>query len=120
MCAGYPGRRMRTFLIMVLLVLLALAGCSVSDDNGVPQLSSCTVDGQKQFVLDTMNDVYFSNNLLPAGVNAKVVAALVRLETGFCPPLLSGPPGRAKRASYRNEFQESMPQPPWREFAGAW
>lgn len=50
---------------------LAFAGCGNSDRNGslpiVPV--SCSSNAQKQFVLDTMNDVYFWNELLPLEVD---------------------------------------------------
>ncbi|MGI9308003.1 MAG: hypothetical protein ACR2P6_01995, partial [Gammaproteobacteria bacterium] len=55
-----------------LLILLAAAtGCSESGDNDIPQVGTdaCSVDGQKQFVLDAMNDLYYWNDVLPADVD---------------------------------------------------
>lgn len=66
---------MRAFAVNLPLLLLTLGGCSVSDDNGIAQPTSCSVDGQKQFVLDTMNDVYFWNDLLPTSVDLSAYAS---------------------------------------------
>jgi len=66
---------MRKSLLTSSLVALVLviSACSLSDDNGntPPQAgtAACSIDAQKQFVLDTMNDVYFWNDLLPANVD---------------------------------------------------
>ena len=51
-----------------------LVGCGGGSDGGSltgPEVGSdqCSIDGQKQFVLDSMRDVYFWNDLLPATVN---------------------------------------------------
>lgn len=55
-----------------------LAGCGGSDGS-VPVLppvsgGQCTVDAQKQFVLDAMVDVYFWNDLLPSNVDLEAYA----------------------------------------------
>ena len=58
---------------ILIVMSLFVSACSLSDDNGnaAPQTgtAACSVDAQKQFVLDTMNDVYFWNDLLPASVD---------------------------------------------------
>lgn len=57
---------MRKFTL--LLTLVAVAACSTGDGNDVPTVS-CTIEGQKQFVVDAMRDWYFWNDLLPATVD---------------------------------------------------
>ncbi len=61
------------FSIFALAILIATGGCSTSDDSGFvpPQAGTdaCTIDAQKQFVLDAMRDVYYWNDLLPANVD---------------------------------------------------
>jgi carboxyl-terminal processing protease len=63
----------KKFSTLALLILLGAGGCSVSDDPGSapPQVGTdaCSIDGQKQYVLDAMRDVYFWNDLLPASVD---------------------------------------------------
>lgn len=56
--------------ISMFLLTILFAGCTVSED-GPPQLGdeACTNDGQKQFVFDAMQDVYFWNLSLPASVD---------------------------------------------------
>jgi hypothetical protein len=44
-----------------------MAGCGGSGDDPAAQIS-CGNDGQKQFVLDAVRDVYFWNALLPASI----------------------------------------------------
>jgi len=51
---------------------LTVAGCSSENGSGLPPqvgTSACSIDGQKQFVLDKMRDVYFWYELLPATVD---------------------------------------------------
>jgi C-terminal processing protease CtpA/Prc len=62
-------------------VLWLLVGCSGSDDAGIPQpgTAACAVQGQKQFVLDAMNDVYFWNDLLPPSVDLDAYATAEEL-----------------------------------------
>ncbi len=72
------GIPMLKSLFILLVISFFISACSLSDDNGnaPPQsgTGACTVDAQKQFVLDTMNDVYFWNDLLPASVDLAVYA----------------------------------------------
>ncbi len=68
--------------ISSLLLAFLLAGCTVSED-GPPQLGddACTNDGQKQFVFDAMQDVYFWNLSLPASVDLSAHASPEELLT---------------------------------------
>jgi len=72
------GVQVKKFSILALLILLGAGGCSVSDDPGFvpPQVGTdaCSIDGQKQYVLDAMRDVYFWNDLLPASVDMNAYA----------------------------------------------
>jgi hypothetical protein len=56
---------MRKFTL--LLAILTASACS-SDSGGVSE-PSCTIEGQKQFVVDSMRAWYFWNDLLPASVD---------------------------------------------------
>jgi C-terminal processing protease CtpA/Prc len=62
---------MKPALSLLLAAVLAVQGCSGDDAPAPPQVGTdaCSVEGQKQFVLDTMRDVYFWNDLLPATVD---------------------------------------------------
>ncbi|MEM8983372.1 MAG: S41 family peptidase [Pseudomonadota bacterium] len=66
----------RVFILGVCATLTALAGCGGGGGDGglvapgpVAGTDACSIDGQKQFVLDAMRDVYFWNDLLPANVD---------------------------------------------------
>jgi carboxyl-terminal processing protease len=69
---------MRKSLLILSFTSFLISACSLSDDNGndPPQsgTAACTIDAQKQFVLDTMNDVYFWSYLLPASVDLDAYA----------------------------------------------
>ncbi len=54
-----------------ILPVLLLAACSSSDEGSVAE---CSIEGQKQFVLDSMRDWYFWNDLLPAQVDTSQFA----------------------------------------------
>lgn len=61
---------MRKFLILIAAV--SVSGCSLSDEgfsDDVVGTNDCTINGQKQFVLDAMNAWYFWNDRLPSNVN---------------------------------------------------
>jgi hypothetical protein len=76
---------MRKFLV-ILSALLA-AACSSSDSGPVAE---CSIEGQKQFVLDSMRDWYFWNDLLPAAVDTSQFATpedLLAFLTTFSPDL---------------------------------
>jgi len=64
---------MQKSLFILTFMSLFISACSLSDENGnaapLSGTAACTVDAQKQFVLDTMNDVYFWNDLLPESVD---------------------------------------------------
>jgi len=64
-------------LFILSVMSLFMSACSVSDDDAPPLsgTAACTIDAQKQFVLDTMNDVYFWNDLLPANVDLAAYAS---------------------------------------------
>lgn len=54
---------------IILLLVAAAASACTSDSGGSVPLSACSVDGQKQFVVDAMREWYFWNDLLPANVD---------------------------------------------------
>jgi C-terminal processing protease CtpA/Prc len=63
---------MRRVAILLALTVAAATGCSVDDGGTTPPIAgtaACSVDGQKQYVLERMRDVYFWNDLLPASVD---------------------------------------------------
>jgi membrane-associated protease RseP (regulator of RpoE activity) len=75
--------------ITSLLACVLLAACTVSED-GPPQIgdAACTNDGQKQFVLDVMRDIYFWNTSLPNSVDLSAHASpedLLAFLTSFSP-----------------------------------
>ena len=59
-------------------MFILLGACSDSNDSGFvpPQVGTdaCLIDGQKQFVLDMMRDVYLWNDVLPASVDISAYA----------------------------------------------
>jgi carboxyl-terminal processing protease len=63
-------------LITLIAACGLCVGCSSSDNAGIPQpgTSACSDDGQKQFVLERMNDLYLWNNLLPQSVDLSAYA----------------------------------------------
>lgn len=64
---------MNRISVFVLLIFLGVGGCSASNDPPriPPEVGTdaCSVNAQKQFVLDVMRDVYFWNDMLPASVD---------------------------------------------------
>jgi len=60
---------MRKLLVMVFSALLVVGCSSGSGDNFTGQPSSCSNDGQKQFVLDALYDWYLWNADLPPNIN---------------------------------------------------
>lgn len=63
---------MKCLPVSIVASALLVAGCSSDNGSGLPpQVGSaaCSIDGQKQFVLDKMRDVYFWYELLPATVD---------------------------------------------------
>jgi C-terminal processing protease CtpA/Prc len=56
---------------IIILSALLLAACSSSDGGSTeePPAAACSLEGQKQFVLDNMRAWYFWNDLLPADVD---------------------------------------------------
>jgi C-terminal processing protease CtpA/Prc len=62
---------MRPAFSLLLAATIAVSGCSDDGGPNVPQVGTdaCSIDGQKQFVLNRMRDVYFWNDLLPSSVD---------------------------------------------------
>ncbi len=68
---------MRKFIYTLAAAALTLSGCSASDGGGGrPQVGTpaCEIDAQKLFVLETMRDIYFWYDLLPASVDGSLYA----------------------------------------------
>ena len=68
---------MQKVSIIAAFLLLGLVACSIDESNvALPQTgtSACSIDGQKQFVLDKMRDVYFWNDDLPVAVDLATFA----------------------------------------------
>jgi len=80
---------MRKFIVILSAVLVA--ACSSSDGANVePPVAACSVEGQKQFVLDNMRAWYFWNDLLPAEVDTSQFETpedLLAFLTTFSPDL---------------------------------
>lgn len=83
--------------LFVFLASAAIAACGSSDggfDGEVP-ISSCSSDGQKQFVLDAMRQWYFWEDQLPDNVDINQFASpqeLLLFLTSFSPDDGSGQP----------------------------
>jgi carboxyl-terminal processing protease len=77
--------------VLAILPTLVLAACSSSDgSSGDPPVAACSIEGQKQFVLDRMREWYFWNDLLPAQVDSSQFATpedLLAYLTTFSPDL---------------------------------
>ena len=68
---------MQKVSVIVAFLLLGLVACSSDESNVAPPqtgTSACSIDGQKQFVLDKMRDVYFWNDDLPVTVDLATFA----------------------------------------------
>jgi len=67
----------RTILLLLALGVTLAAGCGSSGGDAQPQpgTAQCSNVAQKQFVLDSMRDVYFWNTLLPETVNLAAFAS---------------------------------------------
>lgn len=76
---------------IIILSALVLAACSSSDGTDeAPPVAACSLEGQKQFVLDNMRAWYFWNDLLPAQVDTTQFATpedLLAFLTTFSPDL---------------------------------
>lgn len=57
--------------------LVAVGGCDSSPSTAAPQsgTAACSIEGQKQFVLQRMYDLYFWNDLLPQNVDTDAFAS---------------------------------------------
>ena len=71
----------RSHLAVFAFIVVAGCGGSGSSAPAPPAVGTdaCSIDGQKQYVLDTMRDVYFWNDLLPANVDIGACATLEEL-----------------------------------------
>lgn len=95
---------MRKLLVLLMAVFV---GACTSDDggSGIP-ISSCSNDGQKQFVADAMREWYFWNHLLPADVDISQFASpddVLDYLTTFSPDDGTGQP--VDRFSFINSAQ---------------
>jgi hypothetical protein len=91
--------------LILLLIAVAASACTSDSGGGVP-VSSCSVDGQKQFVVDAMREWYFWNNLLPADVDISQFATpddVLDFLTTFSPDDGTGQP--IDRFSFINSAQ---------------
>jgi hypothetical protein len=91
--------------LSLLLIVAAVGACSSDGSDGV-QPTSCSVDGQKQFVVDAMREWYFWNNLLPASVDISQFATpddVLDFLTTFSPDDGAGQP--IDRFSFINSAQ---------------
>ncbi len=91
--------------LLLLLIAAAASACSSDSGSSVP-LDSCSVDGQKQFVVDAMREWYFWNNLLPASVDISQFATpddVLDFLTTFSPDDGTGQP--IDRFSFINSAQ---------------
>ena len=73
-------------IIAVFAALLGAACSSGDGDWGRNGVDACSVDGQKQFVLDSMREWYLWNDLLPAAVDLSQFATpedLLAFEAGI-------------------------------------
>ena len=80
---------MRKFIAILSAVMLA-ACSSDNDSSGEPPVAACSLEGQKQFVLDNMRAWYFWNDLLPAQVDTSQFATpedLLAFLTTFSPDI---------------------------------
>jgi len=84
----------KLFVVLTLAVVSACSSGSGDGSGGVP-VSSCSVDGQKQFIVDAMRQWYLWNDSLPAQVDLSQYATpedvLEFLKT-FSPPGSDGQP----------------------------
>ena len=77
-------------LFLILPALFAAACSSGSGSSGEPPVATCSLAGQKQFVMDNMRAWYFWNDLLPAQVDTSQFATpedLLAFLTTFSPDL---------------------------------
>ncbi|MGI9225366.1 MAG: S41 family peptidase [Woeseiaceae bacterium] len=91
--------------LVLLLIVATVNACSSDSGSSVP-LSTCSVDGQKQFVVDAMREWYFWNDLLPANVDISQFATpddVLEFLTTFSPDDGAGQP--IDRFSFINSAQ---------------
>jgi hypothetical protein len=91
--------------VILMLVVVAVSACTSDSGSSVP-LSACSVDGQKQFVVDAMHEWYFWNDLLPENIDISQFATpddVLELLTTFSPDDGTGQP--IDRFSFINSAQ---------------
>lgn len=92
--------------LLVLLVAVFVGACTSDDGGGNVPISSCSNDGQKQFIVDAMREWYFWNHLLPADVDISQFASpddILDYLTTFSPDDGTGQP--IDRFSHINSAQ---------------
>ena len=65
----HRGNFMRALVCFSVLAVLAACGSSDGGGNAPPADTACSINEQKQFVLDVARDWYLWNDLLPAQIN---------------------------------------------------
>jgi C-terminal processing protease CtpA/Prc len=81
---------MRSPIIILSVLLLAACSSGSGGSSEEPPVAACSLEGQKQFVLDNMRAWYFWNDLLPAQVDTSQFATpedLLAFLTTFSPDL---------------------------------
>jgi hypothetical protein len=81
---------MRKFTVILSALLVAACSSGNGDSTDGPPVAACSLEGQKQFVLDNMRAWYFWNDLLPAQVDTSQFATpdeLLAFLTTFSPDL---------------------------------
>jgi len=66
---------MRKILLMIVVAFLTACSGGSGDDGAQNQAAECSNTGQKQFVLDVMQDWYLWNDLLPTDVDISAYAS---------------------------------------------
>ena len=87
---GVSTRAMRKFTVFLSALLVAACSSGNGDSTDGPPVAACSLEGQKQFVLDNMRAWYFWNDLLPAQVDTSQFATpdeLLAFLTTFSPDL---------------------------------
>jgi len=81
---------MRKFTVFLSALLVAACSSGNGGSTEEPPVAACSLEGQKQFVLDNMRAWYFWNDLLPAQVDTSQFATpdeLLAFLTTFSPDL---------------------------------
>lgn len=87
---GVSTIAMRKFTVFLSALMVAACSSGNGDSTDGPPVAACSLEGQKQFVLDNMRAWYFWNDLLPAQVDTSQFATpdeLLAFLTTFSPDL---------------------------------